>query len=99
MRINNHEIPKKILEDLLEVEKAKVKTKLSYNLAKLLDSIIKCRKDFNIEGLLKKSSEELDEIKQGLEQPTLDRALLNNLSFTGEKKALPIEFIKALRVK
>jgi hypothetical protein len=98
-KINGQDIKEKILLSIFEKESEKMRIKLNYNYFKLLESIYKGRKDFNIENILKKTDSEILEEMGKLELPSLDRANKNNLKFTDRKKEIPKDFKNKIEIE
>ena len=98
MKINGQEISERFLNEIFNKESEKVRIALNYNYFKLLDAVIKCRKDFNIGEVLKKSDDELRTEQAKIELPSLDRLNKNNLKFIERKREIPKDFKNKIKI-
>lgn len=97
--INGQEIKEQILLSIFNKESEKERIKLNYNYFKLLESIYKGRKDFNLKKIIEKTDAELLAEMGKIELPRLDRADKNNLKFTERRKEIPKEFTNQIKIE
>ena len=98
MLINQKEISNDLLNEIFERDAEKMRIGLNYNYYKLIDAIIKTRKDFDIKSLLEKTDQELEQEKIKIELPSLDRSLKENLKFKMGKNTIPKDFKNLIKI-